>query len=103
MSAIRSCLLLPSALIWYAGWRRCSLQVCFRQFDTSSDGTLDRGELHMALTQLGLREISERQVELLSLAMDWNADGTVGIEDFIRQLYQRRMVRLHKMMSAAAR
>ena len=63
----------------------------FRKFDKNSDGTLDYREFSLALTQMGLTELSTQQVQSLARAFDSDGDGSIDTSEFIEQLFNRKV------------
>jgi len=65
---------------------RVSVTQAFELFDVNNDGQLSRGELRDALTKMGLDDLSDREVDMLTRSFDLDGDGSIQYKEFARKL-----------------
>ena len=65
---------------------KVSVTQAFELFDVNNDGQLSRGELRHALTKMGLDDLSDREVDMVTRSFDLDGDGSIQYKEFARKL-----------------
>jgi Ca2+-binding EF-hand superfamily protein len=80
-------------------WR--NLWLWFRRMDKDQSGTLSGRELRVALRFLKLH-LNERQVAKLITHLDVDGDGEISIDEFMRLVWEGKIVRIRKKFHGLA-
>ena len=63
-----------------------SVTQAFEHFDLDHNGQLSREEMVMAFNELGLDDLSAKEVDILFHSIDVDGDGSIQYKEFARKL-----------------
>jgi Ca2+-binding EF-hand superfamily protein len=66
--------------------KEASMRSCFRSFDTDNSGSIDKKELSAVFAEMG-KHLSEEELQRMIELADQDSSGTIGYEEFIREIF----------------